>query len=489
MKASDDLFELIHSLSRSEKAHFLSRSAGGEGKKYMELFRAVEKQDSYNEAPLKKKLGANNFSYTKHYLYNSILDSLHSYHAEEISSLQLNVLANQVDVLFRKGLHRQCAKLITRLRKQAYEREAFLLLLQIIPKERKLMSALGFTGHSLQSLDKLDEEETGLIKKYGQLVELSFHSNHLVYLQKTIGTPTGGKVHNYYNEVIKNLSRLKPEQMLSVKALIQYHHNLATAWFGKREFKKAMQHIRTNIDILLKHQSIFKDEEDRLVAHFNNLLTLAVDLKEWKLFDEYLRKMQAFEAGLSATNKQLRLRINERALAFAMRSAVERNHIKDGLKLEATVEQLLKTDLKETGPSYLIQWFFHLAVLHFLNNNLKAAAHWLQKLQYETDIELRRDIHAFGRCIELLIFYNEGNLLLIEPHVRSIRRQYQQLSALGGVEEALFRYLPKLTKCKLGDRKKVLTELQTALNNNVGGSSVVMRIVVNYWVAGQLKKK
>lgn len=488
MKASDDLFELVHSLSRSEKAHFLLHTsfAGGDNKKYLELFRAIEKQDGYSEAPLKKKLGAKNFSYTKHYLYNSILDSLHAYHAEQVSSMQLNVLANQVDVLYRKGLHRQCAKLITRLRKHAYEREAFLMLLQVIPWERKLISIQGFAGQTVQSMQQLDEEETGLLKKYEQLLQLSFYSNHLVYLQKTIGTPTAGKVQQHYDEIIDKLTALTPNDMLSVKALIQYNHNLATAWFGKRNFKQALQHIRTNLDTLLKHQAIFKDEEDRLVAHFNNLLTLAVDLQEWKLFDEYLAKMKAFEAALPQANKQLRLRINERALAFALRAAVQRNRIKEGLKLQPLVEQLFKTERKETGPSYLIQWFFHLTVLHFLNADLKAASQWLQKLQYETDNELRRDIHAFARIIQLLTFYNEDSYLLIEPQVRSIRRQFNQLGPIGAVEDNLLRYLPKLVKAKPSERKKVLGELQAALEKNRAGSSAVMGIVADYWLNKQL---
>ena len=87
MKASLHLFDLIKSLTPSEKRHFklfTARHVIGEKNNYSKLFDAVEKLDQYDEDKLKKTLKdeslVRNLAYEKNYLYSMISDSLHVYH-------------------------------------------------------------------------------------------------------------------------------------------------------------------------------------------------------------------------------------------------------------------------------------------------------------------------------------------------------------------------------------------------------------------------
>ena len=56
MKPSAELFDLVKSLSKSEKRFFkLSSSLQTGEKNYLQIFDAIEKQPNYDEAALKKQ--------------------------------------------------------------------------------------------------------------------------------------------------------------------------------------------------------------------------------------------------------------------------------------------------------------------------------------------------------------------------------------------------------------------------------------------------
>ena len=59
---TDSLFQLIHSLEKSEKRHFklyIKRSSSKEDLKIVQLFDALDKMDDYDEKILLKKLERN----------------------------------------------------------------------------------------------------------------------------------------------------------------------------------------------------------------------------------------------------------------------------------------------------------------------------------------------------------------------------------------------------------------------------------------------
>ncbi len=118
MKRATDLFELIKSLSPSEKGYFKKFVSKGEGKKYLKLFEAINTMGKYDEGKLKKKLKmeVRNLSAAKSYLYEEVLESLRNYHGKnneyvfmncglEYSSLcQGKNLFSQMESVLEKGL-------------------------------------------------------------------------------------------------------------------------------------------------------------------------------------------------------------------------------------------------------------------------------------------------------------------------------------------------------------------------------------------------
>src|SRR5687768_10362646 len=115
MTPSSHLFELIKSLSPSEKRHFRLYAAkhvlGGKNN-YMKLFDAIAAQKQYDEGKLKRALRKEKFvrhlPYEKNYLYEMISDSLLVFRLNTGTEARLKKQLLHVAALFEKGLYAHC---------------------------------------------------------------------------------------------------------------------------------------------------------------------------------------------------------------------------------------------------------------------------------------------------------------------------------------------------------------------------------------------
>ena len=105
-KVNEALFELIQSMTKSEKRYFKllsSRHTIGNENNYILLFNAIEKQTEYSEEQLfsmfKGQAFLNRFSITKKRLYDHILSSLDAFHAANSIDAQLFKMLHSADIL------------------------------------------------------------------------------------------------------------------------------------------------------------------------------------------------------------------------------------------------------------------------------------------------------------------------------------------------------------------------------------------------------
>src|SRR6478736_3157917 len=117
---SDTLFQLIHSLEKSEKRHFklyIKRSSAKEDLKIVQLFDALDKLQDYDERVLLKKLPGTEkkqLHNLKTHLYKQILASLRLLKSTDSIDLQLNEQFDYAHILYKKGLFQQSLKLLDR---------------------------------------------------------------------------------------------------------------------------------------------------------------------------------------------------------------------------------------------------------------------------------------------------------------------------------------------------------------------------------------
>ena len=175
MKSKELLFELIHSLSKSEKRYFkIFTSSHKENNNYVKLFDAIHAQKDYDENLLlnqfKDEDFTRQFSVAKNYLQNLILKSLSSHHNKAKKSIELNEFLSQIEILYWKGLYKLAHKRIKQAKKIADKYDLAHYLLMINYWERRMEEYL--QGVSLDE-DKVNESKAYL-KEYNMQMEINF---------------------------------------------------------------------------------------------------------------------------------------------------------------------------------------------------------------------------------------------------------------------------------------------------------------------------
>src|ERR1700733_9623244 len=141
---SDTLFQLIHSLEKSEKRHFklyIKRSSTKEDLKIVQLFDALDKLNDYDERQLLKKLPGiekPQLSNLKTHLYKQILASLRLLKSADSIDLQLNEQFDYAHILYKKGLFVQSLKILDKAKETARTNQKFNYLTQVIALEKRI---------------------------------------------------------------------------------------------------------------------------------------------------------------------------------------------------------------------------------------------------------------------------------------------------------------------------------------------------------------
>lgn len=177
-RLTDTLFQLIHSLEKSEKRHFklyIKRSSAKEDLKIIQLFDALDKLKEYDEKLLLKKLPAiqkpqlNNL---KTHLYKQLLASLRLLKTTENIDLQLTEQLDYARLLYNKGLKLQALKILERAKEIARANQKFNFLAQVISLEKKI-ETLHITRSSLEKTEQLSIEALEISGHIDRVTRLS----------------------------------------------------------------------------------------------------------------------------------------------------------------------------------------------------------------------------------------------------------------------------------------------------------------------------
>ncbi|MAR68633.1 MAG: hypothetical protein CL833_15395, partial [Crocinitomicaceae bacterium] len=164
MKASTELFDLVQSLTKSEKRFFKLTSSLQSGEKnYLKIFDHIEKQKVYDEDLLKHEFRnetfVKHFPSEKNHLYKLILKSLRSFHSDKTISSILKQEVKNIEILYRKALFAECNKFVTRAKKQAIMHEKFYYWFELLGWEKLLLEEAYEAGKFDRNLDELIIEE------------------------------------------------------------------------------------------------------------------------------------------------------------------------------------------------------------------------------------------------------------------------------------------------------------------------------------------
>ncbi|MCW3103475.1 MAG: hypothetical protein JWO09_1915 [Bacteroidetes bacterium] len=428
MTPSEELHQLIQSMNMSEKRYFKiysSRHVIGKKNNYLRLFDAIGRQDSYNEAALKKNFEGETFikhlPSEKNYLYHNVLDSLTFFYKEKTFLARYCNILIAIEILYNKGLFDQCKKLINRSKKEAYSLEKFSVLLLILRWETLIYIK--------------DEEEKNLYRNFDEEIRiLDIVRTQSAFMQLAfniqIQVDKGNVSKALITESEKRVKQLYPKEKEKTSFWINYYfHSARGLLFSvKNNQQERFACYREIKKIMDEAPQFIKDLPLIYHTNYNNLVNGMFVLRKYDVAEGLIRKQRFFLQAHGIKNpivqriNFLNTAENELYLHYKL------GNVEEGLRVIKKVE----AEVKKTKPSFspvLYDLLFFMAVADLMAGNHSSAIKWLNRiLNAGQDVYFRKELQLNTRLLYLIVLF-ESNDWLFENRLNATKRMLAQETA------------------------------------------------------------
>lgn len=478
MKPTEDLFQLVHSLSKAEKRYFSLNLSGKNI--YQKIFEIIEKQERYDEKEIVEKLKIRQIHVYKNYLYKLILKSLRSFHAESSESILLYNQLQNFEILFDKGLYKQAKKILMRCRAMATATQNRDILGEIYQLEQKLVFMIPRIKDEKLNVVFLDQQEI-LIEKLAIL-----EGQHLAYQISRHFYRTGILLNDEIRNDIVTINtsidkiNLDSNGFLIYKFWIKYLYswmtdNFSDAIIAAEKFTHIIDHSENIFDL-----SILSCE----VAYCHARCTIKV-----KEINEYYIKNGRYPSDFLICLPEGHLASN---VIKIMNSYL---FFEVGKYLEG-VDYL--NDILSTNPNNMNEGaipLLHAATrFHFCMADYKQALKYCNKVINEYTPGVADDFYLVNLLIRIIIHFELKNFEIAEDLIRKVRVILKKYDFFKPLDELL---LNKLQDAMLSENKKKylqhMQELEKAVEN-LGPkfeNTIKLKIYFNFheWIKAKASDK
>ena len=444
MIIKEDLLRLIKSLSMSEKRYFklyVARNSKGESNHYIKLFDLIEQTGTIEKRTIQKSYGDENFikrHYTvyKHRLYNQILNSLSAYHANSSIDDCLLESIRKAKILFDKTMFSDATKVLEKAKSLASKYEKFLLLLEIIRWQKKIIFASSiYENAGEKDLIMLFDEENSGIKKIINTNE-SWKQYGLLYLYYRInGAARNQEDMDKYKALIDVPILQNEELALSYEAKRDFYKTHANYFIAINDIEGSYLYSKKTLALMELYPHQIEEEPIKYVSIFYNLLVSTKSLKKYEeLFDTIPRLK-------SMTKKfQLPLFIHLSSYHLEFSAYLETGQFKKAMLLLPEIEIFLKEQKNTNGFLELILTT-EIALLHFGNGDYHKSLEHINLVLNNSKTSSSEEYYNFLKVFQLIVHFEKGNMELLPYVVKSVYRSLIQRNHLHKTESIFIRFI------------------------------------------------
>ena len=451
MKPSNELFDLIKSLTKSEKRFFKLHSALQSGEKnYLRIFDAIDKQKVYDEEAIKKLFAKETFirhlPSEKNHLYKLILKALRAYHSESSVSGILKQETKNIEILYQKALYVECNKLLHRAKRIARENERFYYWFELLSWEKMLLEEAYESGEFTKDLDALIEEERDVIEKLRNLAAYHILYSKINYVFRSGGYVRTEEEHATVEEISDHPLIKGKNTALSRRAATICFYTQGFCYWAKRDWKTSLEKFQRVKQILDDNPLIKADLPKRYIRSLRHIINGSIELQDLKKAREHIVLLRELpgQPGFSGLNIESQVFVARYLceLRFLERSGAHVKAVALAGEIIAGMEQLGDRLHKENE----LEFYFALAIAHFGTGEMNKALFWLNKVLNDNEPTLRQDIFTYARLFNLVVHYELGNFDLLEYIVRSTQRFINKRQGAQQVELLLIEQVKKLAR-------------------------------------------
>jgi len=432
---SDRLFQLIHSLTGSEKRYFKLFIGEGEGvdNKYLRLFEAIERQQEFDEEALKKAvygeepIESRKYSELKNYLFESVLKSLQAYDEKTSADYRLKSALLGVRALFRRSRYEDAIFWLGKAKKIAARYEHFTALLEVAGWEKKIAYARTDIAYLDAELGRLEAEEREYRERLENLGALrNIFLRLLTSLRKDASLRKEEQT-RLIQEILENPLLRSAGQAMSHGARVYYYRIHSIAAYAQKEHLRFYELNKTLIGLMEERPDLLREDVSEYISALSNLALSCGLLNKHEEVRDVLKKFRQ----IIPNTLDDELKIHRQYYMNQFGLCIAQGDFEGGLQAleehRREVQRFSEDQFRKN--TFFYQYFY----IYFGTGNYVQALSYLNEwLALSGNIE-RKDLQSVARILNLIIHFEMGNTLLLESLVRSTQRFLKK-------EEQMFEY-------------------------------------------------
>ncbi len=452
---NDDLFQLIKSMSRTEKRYFKVDAQKGSSS-YIKLFDALNSMDEYDEERLQKKLKGEGFlnrlGTEKNYLYYAILKSMRSYWSEKSAYSRIKEMILNANYLLDRGLYEQSGKMLKKAKKLAIEFEQPASVLEINKLERTVYSNLELWSLN-DKVEKLVAEKKKAMELLNQEMQYS-DSKYLIFSnfvrQKQLIDES--KILELKSEF--SLEKIKEEEIESTHAKYEFHQakNIYFQLLG--QFDKAFDSQAKVIEWWEANSEYKKEEFPKFITDLSNFISASFSNQRFDLIPSIIDKIE----------KEVPENFHGERIKFQNLALFKLVHFLNEGEFEAA-RKYIDTIESKFGKYYIdkkfrASIFGNISILYFILEQFQNCNKWISKMIEYKRVKERQDVQRFIRVLKIICHYELDELDEFDNSCRATLRYIEGTTTekTKTIEYEVIHYLKKISSVTL---EKLPEELQS----------------------------
>ncbi|MCC6600699.1 MAG: hypothetical protein IT223_08490 [Crocinitomicaceae bacterium] len=461
MKPSNELFDLIKSLSKSEKRFFKLQSALQSGdKNYVRLFDVIDRMEEYEEDSIKKIFRGEKFIQhlpsEKNHLYKLILKALRSYYGDTSISSILKQETKNIEILYNKSLFDECNKFLTRAKKLAVRYEKFYYLFELISWEKVLLEEALEDGQFTKDLDTLIREELDVIEKLRNLAAYHVLYSKINYVFRSGGYSRTEENRAIIDEIVNHPLIKGKNTALSKRAATICFYTQAFCNMANGDYNMALEKFNRVREILDAENHLLADLAKRYIRTLSNRTMCLIYLGRFDEARAAIREMHTFREDEAFSSIDVQVNLFKNTSLAELEICRHSGDFEKGMK---DAEEIMEAIGKYEGRLHKEQeltLFYQFAYIYFGAGQFNKALFWINKVLNDNENTLRQDIYSYARLFNLAIHFELGNYDLLEYAIKSTTRYLQKRERNFPMEKAIIEYFKKLIRAQNpSDKQKI----------------------------------
>lgn len=445
MTPSNDLHQLIKSLSINEKRYFkifAERHVIKGENNYVKLFDFIESQKEYDEVAVKqafkKEVFIRHLPSEKNYLYNLILRCLEGYYSTADLENELRSKLLHVKILFEKRLFEPCRKIIKKSIAVALKHELYAIATDFARWDLRLLRNDSFRLTEVSLSEKQNLLLT-FIEKNKNYHQFAFLQAHLSLIHNQQSEPRSLEEIKPFERVMSNILLKDEAKAITFNSKIFYFLSHSLFNHFKCEYKTCIFYAQKIIDLIDSNPHLKNAQILTYHTCLYNIGSSCLALGNYPKSEEVVKKLN-FEKDIDYT-------LRTKKVLFYHILNLELLHNNAIKKYEKNKKIILEAEpalFKENPADNRLHFTcVNIATTHFWKKDYKESKRYLNMIINNEYVDKGRENYFLSLLILFIINIELKDEGLIESSARSLTRYLHKRGKLFKLEKSLLDFVNK----------------------------------------------